>query len=56
MHIPDGYLSPSTCATLYVGAVAGWYSALRRLKRALFTRVIPAHLGLRRILICGDDV
>ena len=41
MHIPDGYLSPSTCATLYVGAAAGWYSALRRLKRALLTRVIP---------------
>jgi cobalt/nickel transport system permease protein len=41
MHIPDGYLSPSTCATLYAGAAAGWYSALRRLKRALFTRVIP---------------
>jgi cobalt/nickel transport system permease protein len=41
MHIPDGYLSPSTCATLYVGAVAGWYSALRRLKRVLFTRVVP---------------
>ncbi len=41
MHIPDGYLSPSTCATLYAGAAAGWYSALRRLKRALLTRVIP---------------
>jgi len=41
MHIPDGYLSPSTCATLYAGAAAGWYSALRRLKRALFSRVIP---------------
>lgn len=41
MHIPDGYLSPTTCATLYAGAAAGWYSALRRLKRALFTRVIP---------------
>ncbi len=41
MHIPDGYLSPSTCATLYAGAAAGWYTALRRLKRALFTRVIP---------------
>ena len=41
MHIPDGYLSPSTCATLYAGAVAGWYAALRRLKRVLFTRVIP---------------
>ena len=41
MHIPDGYLSPSTCAALYVGAAAGWYSALQRLKRALFTRVVP---------------
>ena len=41
MHIPDGYLSPSTCATLYAGAAAGWYSALRRIKRVLFTRVIP---------------
>ena len=41
MHIPDGYLSPSTCAALYAGAAAGWYSALRRIKRVLFTRVIP---------------
>jgi len=41
MHIPDGYLSPSTCAVLYAGAAAGWYSALKRLKRALLNRVIP---------------
>ena len=41
MHIPDGYLSPSTCATLYAAAAAGWYSALRRIKRVLLTRVIP---------------
>jgi cobalt/nickel transport system permease protein len=41
MHIPDGYLSPSTCAVLYVGAAAGWYSALKRLKRKLMTRLIP---------------
>ena len=41
MHIPDGYLSPSTCAVLYTGAVAGWYSALQRLKRVLLSRVIP---------------
>ena len=41
MHIPDGYLSPSTCAVLYAGAVAGWYAALKRLKRALHTRMIP---------------
>ncbi len=41
MHIPDGYLSPSTCATLYLGAAAGWYSALRRVKRVMLTRVVP---------------
>ena len=41
MHIPDGYLSPSTCATLYGGAIAGWYAALKRLKRLLTSRVVP---------------
>ena len=41
MHIPDGYLSPSTCATLYAFSAAGWYSALRRTKRAFATRTIP---------------
>lgn len=41
MHIPDGYLSPSTCAVLYAAAIAGWYSALMRLKRMLLSRVVP---------------
>src|ERR1700690_3548111 len=41
MHIPDGYLSPSTCATLYAGAAVGWYAALKRLKRVLLGRVVP---------------
>ncbi len=41
MHIPDGYLSPSTCATLYAGAIAGWYVALKRIKRLLLGRVVP---------------
>ena len=41
MHIPDGYLSPSTCVTLYAAAAAGWYAALRRIKRMLATRTIP---------------
>ena len=41
MHIPDGYLSPSTCATLYVFAASGWSVALRRIKRAFSTRTIP---------------
>ena len=41
MHIPDGYLSPSTCAALYGGTVAAWYVCLKRLKRVLLTRIVP---------------
>jgi cobalt/nickel transport system permease protein len=41
MHIPDGYLSPSTCAVLYASSAPFWYVALRRLKRWLSTRLIP---------------
>ncbi len=41
MHIPDGYLSPSTCAVLYAGAGLGWYQALQRIRRSLTTRMIP---------------
>ena len=41
MHIPDGYLSPSTCATLYAFSAAGWYSALRRVKQVFAIRTIP---------------
>jgi cobalt/nickel transport system permease protein len=41
MHIPDGYLSPATCATLYAGAAVGWYASLKRLKRKLLSRVVP---------------
>src|SRR5215510_9288870 len=41
MHIPDGYLSPATCASLYAAALPFWYAALRRLKRVVTTRVIP---------------
>jgi cobalt/nickel transport system permease protein len=41
MHIPDGYLSPATCAALYAGAVPFWYVALRRVRRAMHTRLVP---------------
>ena len=41
MHIPDGYLSPSTCTTLYALSSAGWYWSLRRVKGVLATRTIP---------------
>lgn len=41
MHIPDGYLSPATCAALYAGAAPFWYLALRRVRVALHTRLVP---------------
>jgi cobalt/nickel transport system permease protein len=45
MHIPDGYLSPSTCAALYAAATPFWYVALKRTRRILHTRTVPL-LGL----------
>src|SRR5579871_4327338 len=41
MHIPDGYLSPATCAALYGGSAPFWYLALRRIRQALHTRLVP---------------
>jgi cobalt/nickel transport system permease protein len=41
MHIPDGYLSPSTCAGLCAASAPFWYVSLRRMKRALHTRLVP---------------
>ncbi len=41
MHIPDGYLSPSTCASLFAAAAPFWFLALNRVKRMLNTRMIP---------------
>ncbi len=41
MHIPDGYLSPVTCAVLYAAAAPFWAIALRRVKKLLNTRLVP---------------
>jgi cobalt/nickel transport system permease protein len=41
MHIPDGYLSPATCATMYVAAAPFWYIALQRVRRLLHTKLVP---------------
>ena len=41
MHIPDGYLSPSTCAALYAGAAPFWLVALKKVQRLLKTRFVP---------------
>ena len=41
MHIPDGYLSPSTCAAFYAASTPFWYIGLRRVRRVLATRTVP---------------
>ena len=41
MHIPDGYLSPSTCAVLGAAAAPLWYRASRQVKRTLASRRAP---------------
>src|SRR5689334_1296798 len=41
MHIPDGYLSPATCAVLYAGAMPFWYIALQKINKLLSTRLVP---------------
>ncbi|CAH2601077.1 Fused nickel transport protein NikMN [Rhodovastum atsumiense] len=41
MHIPDGYLSPASCAVAYAVAIPFWSVALRRVERLLHTRAVP---------------
>ena len=41
MHIPDGYLSPSTCACLYGGCAPFWYASFTRVRTTLQSRTIP---------------
>ncbi|WP_413737298.1 cobalt transporter CbiM [Sodalis sp. RH21] len=41
MHIPDGYLSPSTCAVAFLIAAPFWWLAQKRVQRALHTRLVP---------------
>ena len=38
---PTAISAPSTCAGLYAAAAPFWYVALRRMKRALHTRLVP---------------
>lgn len=41
MHIPDGYLSPSTCAVTLAMAAPFWYVASRKVKTRLHTKLVP---------------
>ncbi len=45
MHIPDGYLSPQTCAVMYGAAAPFWVMGARRVRRVVKTRFVPL-LGL----------
>src|SRR4051794_10504992 len=41
MHIPDGYLSPQTCATMTAAMVPAWVVAAKRVKRVVKQRFVP---------------
>lgn len=41
MHIPDGYLSPQTCAAMTAATVPFWWMASRKLKATLTTQTVP---------------
>jgi cobalt/nickel transport system permease protein len=41
MHIPDGYLSPATCAVAYAASLPFWRVALQRVKKAMNSRQVP---------------
>ncbi|MGH3447457.1 MAG: cobalt transporter CbiM [Nocardioidaceae bacterium] len=41
MHIPDGYLSPSTCAVGFAVAAPFWYTASRQVSKVVKTKNVP---------------
>lgn len=41
MHIPDGYLSPQTCAIAYAACVPAWGAASRKVTAVVKTRNVP---------------
>lgn len=41
MHIPDGYLSPQTCAVMYAAAAPFWIVSAKKVKKKLTTKTVP---------------
>src|ERR1700704_3264464 len=41
MHIPDGYLSPQTCAVGYALAAPAWTVPARRVTKVVKTKSVP---------------
>jgi cobalt/nickel transport system permease protein len=41
MHIPDGYLSPASCAVMYAAVTPAWALAGRKVQKVVKTRYVP---------------
>ncbi|HEX2384463.1 MAG TPA: cobalt transporter CbiM [Acidimicrobiales bacterium] len=41
MHIPDGYVSPQTCAVFGAAMVPAWYTAGQRVRKIVKNRYVP---------------
>src|SRR6476661_5765488 len=41
MHIPDGYLSPETCAVMYGATAPFWVLAAKRVRKTVKQRYVP---------------
>jgi cobalt/nickel transport system permease protein len=41
VHIPDGYLSPTTCAAFFGASVPVWVTAGRRVRKVVKSRYVP---------------
>jgi len=41
MHIPDGYLSPATCAVMFAVMIPFWYVGLKKLREKVNARSAP---------------
>src|SRR3954463_3499163 len=41
MHIPDGYLSPTTCGAMGAAMVPVWATAGRRVRKVVTSRYVP---------------
>lgn len=41
MHIPDGYLSPASCAVMYGAVTPAWALAGRKVQKVVKTRYVP---------------
>ncbi|WP_456393746.1 cobalt transporter CbiM [Nitratifractor sp.] len=46
MHIPDGYLSPATCALTYAVAVPMWVIGLKKVRQVLDEKTLPTIASL----------